>query len=147
MDASIARVPESARFGGGGFESAKTILGLARLVLDARIASANGSTEAAIAVWRQAIAAADRLAYDEPPVWFYPIRESLGGALLKAGRADEAEQVFREDLRRHPRNARALFGLHESLARQHKDADAVWVDGEFREAWKNADAKLTLEDL
>jgi tetratricopeptide (TPR) repeat protein len=147
LDASVTRVPESALFGGGGFESAKTVLGIARLVLDARIATANGSTEAAIALWKRAIAAADRLAYDEPPVWFYPIRESLGGALLQAGRANEAEQVFREDLRRHPRNARTLFGLHESLTRQHKDADAAWVDGEFREAWKNADTKLTLEDL
>jgi tetratricopeptide (TPR) repeat protein len=147
LDASIGRIPESALFGGGGFESAKTVLGIARLVLDARIASASGSTEAAIALWKQATAAADRLAYDEPPVWFYPIRESLGAALLRAGRADQAEQVFREDLRRHPRNARSLFGLHESLARQHKDADAAWVDGEFHEAWKNADVKLTLDDL
>ncbi len=147
LTASIARVPDSALFGGGGFESAKAILGIAGVVLDARIASARGSTDGAIVLWKQAIAAVDGLSYDEPPIWFYPVRESLGSALLQAGRVDEAEQVFREDLRRHPRNARALFGLRESLARQHKDADAAWVDGEFREAWKNADAKLTLEDL
>ena len=80
-------------------------------------------------------------------MWFYPVRESLGAALLKAGRARDAERAFREDLVRHPRNARALFGLHEALVRQQKDADAAWVDAAFREAWKNADSKLTLDDL
>jgi cytochrome c-type biogenesis protein CcmH/NrfG len=80
-------------------------------------------------------------------VWFYPIRESLGTAFLRLNRAVDAEQVFRDDLRRYPRNARSLFGLHESLMRQGKTADAVWVDRAFQEAWKNADSKLTLEDF
>ena len=94
-----------------------------------------------------AVAAADRLAYDEPPVWFYPVRESLGAALLAGGQPSEAERVFREDLERHPRNARSLFGLHESLVRQGKDADAAWVQRAFDEAWKNADVMLTLNSL
>jgi hypothetical protein len=147
LEAAIARVPDSAMFGGGGFEGARNVLSIAGLVLDARIADARGTTETAIAGWTKAAAAVDRLAYDEPPVWFYPIRESLGAALLKAGRARDAERVFREDLVRHPRNARSLFGLHEALISQHKDADAAWVDAAFREAWKNADTKLTLDDL
>ena len=91
--------------------------------------------------------AADRLPYDEPPVWFYPLRESLGAALLQTGKAAQAEKVFRDDLVRHPRNARSLFGLRESLAKQGKDADAAWVQRAFDEAWKNADTKLTIEAL
>jgi cytochrome c-type biogenesis protein CcmH/NrfG len=87
------------------------------------------------------------VAYDEPPVWFYPIRESLGAALLQSGRPADAEQVFREDLARHPRNARSLFGLRESLMRQNKTSDAAWVDSQFKEAWKDADSTLTVEDL
>ena len=66
------------------------------------------------------MAAADKVPYDEPPVFFYPVRESLGAALLLSGKAQEAERVFREDLVRHPRNPRSLFGLHESLAKQNK---------------------------
>ena len=48
---------------------------------------------------------------------------------------------------RHPRNARSLFGLHESLVKQGKDADAAWVQRAFEEAWKSADVTLTLEAL
>ena len=115
--------------------------------LDARIAGARGEHDRAIKYWQQAVAAADQLPYDEPPVWFYPVRESLGAALLSAGRAVDAERVFRDDLVKHPRNARSLFGLQAALAKQGKEADAAWVQREFNEAWKNADTKLSLEDF
>lgn len=85
--------------------------------------------------------------YDEPPIWFYPVRESLGAALVLAGKPHDAERVFREDLERHPRNPRSLFGLHESLVKQGKDADAAWVQRAFEEAWRNADVRLTLESF
>jgi tetratricopeptide (TPR) repeat protein len=143
--AATANVPESALF--GGFESARTILQLAQRVLDARISWARGDRDQAIALWKEAVTAGDRLSYDEPPAWYYPLRESLGAALLLAGRAVDAEQVFRDDLIRHPRNARSLFGLRESLEKQGKTADAVWVGRAFEDAWKNADSKLTLEGL
>ena len=145
--AATAGVPESAVFGGTGLESARTVLALAQRVLDARIAWARGDRDQAIALWKEAVTVADRLSYDEPPVWFYPLRESLGAALLLAGRATDAEQVFRDDLVRHPRNARSLFGLRESLQKQGKGDDAAWVNRAFEDAWKNADSKLTLEDL
>lgn len=142
-----ATVPESALFGGTGLEPARTVLAVALLVLDARIAEAQAQPAIAIARWTQAVAAADRLAYDEPPVWFYPVRESLGGALLRANRAPEAEKAFRDDLVRHPRNPRALFGLKEALVRQQKTDDARWVEQAFADAWRNADSMLTVEGL
>jgi len=147
LDATLAMVPEQALFGGTGLVNARTVLGLAGTVLDARIAWARGSHDQSVQLWTKAVAAADRLPYDEPPVWFYPLRESLGAALLQAGKAGQAEKVFREDLVRHPRNARSLFGLRESLVKQGKDADAAWVQRAFEEAWKNADTKLTIESL
>jgi tetratricopeptide (TPR) repeat protein len=145
LASATAKVPESALF--GGFESARTILELAQRVLDARISWARGNRDQAIGLWKAAVTAGDRLSYDEPPAWFYPLRESLGAALLLAGRAADAEQVFRDDLVRHPRNARSLFGLRESLEKQGKSADAAWVDRAFEDAWKNADSKLTLDGL
>ena len=147
LSAAIASVPESAAFGGGGWASAKSTLAITVASLDARIAAARGAHDRAIAHWQQAVAAADQLPYDEPPVWFYPVRESLGAALLAAGRAADAERVFREDLVKHPRNARALFGLHAALATQGKETDAAWVQREFDAAWKNADTTLTLADF
>lgn len=140
-------VPESALFGGTGLESARTVLALASAVADARLQWARGARDQAIARWRDAVTRADGLSYDEPPVWFYPVRESLGAALLMSGRAAEAEQVFREDLQRYPRNPRSLFGLHASLVAQQKNADATWVRRAFETAWANADGPLTIESL
>ncbi len=144
---AAARIPETALFGGSGLESARAVITVAGVVLDARIAEARRQNDAAIAAWTNATAAIDRLPYDEPPVWFYPVRESLGAALLRAGRAADAERVFREDLVRHPRNSRSLLGLHEALVQQKREADAAWIDTQFREAWKNADSKVTVDDL
>ena len=147
LAAAIAAVPETAAYGGGGWATAKSALAVAAASLDARIAAARAEHDRAIKFWQQAVEAADLLPYDEPPVWFYPVRESLGAALLAAGRAPDAERVFRADLAKHPRNARALFGLQASLSKQGKESDAAWVQREFDEAWKNADAKLTLADF
>jgi hypothetical protein len=144
---SIAAVPDSALFGGTGLASARSVLDVASLVLDARIAQASKLDDRAIKLWQQAVVAADPLPYDEPPIWFYPIRESLGAALLAADRAADAERVFRDDLERNPRNPRSLFGLHAALVKQGKEADAAWVKREFDQAWKNADSKLALEDF
>lgn len=143
---ATAKVPNDALFGGTGLESAKNILGLATTVLDARLAWARGSQADAIKLWTSAVATADKVPYDEPPIFFYPVRESLGAALLLSGNAAGAERVFREDLQRHPRNARSLFGLHESLVKQGK-SDAGWVKQAFDAAWKDADTMLTIDAL
>jgi tetratricopeptide (TPR) repeat protein len=147
LTTAIAAVPETMAFGGGGFATAVTVLNVTALSLDARIAHAQGEYDRAVKFWQQAVVAADQLPYDEPPVWFYPVRESLGATLLAAGKAPEAERVFREDLEKHPRNARSLFGLQAALAKQGRESEAVLVQSEFDAAWQNADTKLTLEEF
>jgi Flp pilus assembly protein TadD len=94
-----------------------------------------------------AVTAEDALAYDEPPAWFLPVRESLGGALMANGRYAEAERVFRDDLERNRRNGRSLFGLMESLKAQRKTDAARMVEQEFQAAWKDADFKLSIDVL
>jgi len=89
----------------------------------------------------------DALAYDEPPQWFHPVRESLGGFLLRSGNYAEAETVFRADLERNKQSGRSLFGLMESLKAQKKNPAAAAAQREFETAWKNADVKLTTQDL
>ena len=143
---AITKVPDTAQWGGNGM-SAKDAMNVAMLTLDARLAWVKGERDKSIQLWRQAVALQDRMPYDEPPDWYYPIRESLGAALLMSGKAAEGEQVFRDDLNRNPRNPRSLFGLQAALAKQGKDADAGWVQRQFDAAWKNADTKLTIEDL
>jgi tetratricopeptide (TPR) repeat protein len=116
-------------------------------VLAARIAAAKGDKAAAITLLRDAVANQDQLLYDEPADWYYPVRESLGGVLLRSGDAKAAEQVFRDDLKLNPRNPRSLFGLSESLSQQHRDYDASWVKQQFETAWQGADGPLKVEDL
>ena len=101
--------------------------------------------EEAVAKWRKAVEVEDSLNYDEPPAWYYPVRESLGAALLMRGEAEGAETVFREGLRRSPNNGRILFGLLESLKAQKKDT--AWVQAQFDAVWKGADLALRLKDL
>jgi len=120
------------------------VLDLASVVLDARLES---TPARAAPRWRRAIAIQDGLVYDEPPAWYYPVRESLGGALLLSGDAAGAEAVFREGLRRSPNNGRMLFGLLESLKAQKKTELARWVQREFDTAWRSADIQLHLKDL
>ncbi|MEP7116234.1 MAG: hypothetical protein ABI880_01540 [Acidobacteriota bacterium] len=140
-------LPGAALFGGTGLESARHVLALATLALDARLAAARAAAADAVRLWTRAVAAEDTLPYDEPPVFFYPVRESLGAALLKAGKPADAERAFRDDLTRNPRNPRSLFGLHASLVAQGKSAAASWVKRAFDGAWQRADAPLVLEAL
>jgi len=117
---------------------------LASAVLEARMQS---SPALAVPKWRRAVVIQDGLAYDEPPAWYYPVRESLGASLLLAGDAPGAELVFREGVRRSPNNGRMLFGLLESLKAQRKTDEVAWVQQEFNAAWNGADIELRLEDL
>jgi hypothetical protein len=130
-----------------GLNSVESILNIAQNMLDAKIAAAKHEEQAGLSSLRKAVEAEDALAYDEPPAWFVPAREALGGALLLSGKAAEAEGVFRADLAKNPRSGRSLFGLLESLKAQGKTYPAQFVQREFETAWKNADTQLKVEDL
>ena len=101
----------------------------------------------AVPLWRQASKAQDELGYDEPPAFYYPVRESLGGALLRFGKPAEAESVFRDCLQQNPRDPRALFGLSEALKVQGKSDAADSIRRLFSESWKNPDVALRVQDL
>lgn len=67
---------------------------------------------------QRAVDLQDQLNYDEPWGKMQPIRHALGGLLLKNGHVDDAEKVFREDLKQHPKNPWALSGLICCLEKQ-----------------------------
>ena len=144
FEKEVAAAPPDAPF---GQNTTKDVLGVAVHVLNARIDAAKGNSAEAIDHWRKAVEIQDHLVYDEPADWYYPVRESLGAALLSAGNPKEAEQVFRDDLRRNPRNPRSLFGLAQALKAQQRIADAAWVERQLNSAWASADSKLNLKDL
>ncbi|HYZ31217.1 MAG TPA: hypothetical protein VE684_02905, partial [Crenalkalicoccus sp.] len=100
------------------------VLGIARRVVEGRAAMAAGDPAAAATLFAEAAAMQDRLPYTEPPFWYYPVRQSLGAALLAAGQPAEAEAAFRETLRRVPNNGWAAAGLLRA-AEQRGDAAAA----------------------
>jgi tetratricopeptide (TPR) repeat protein len=131
----------------GTLNTAGQLFAVARELLEGRMAAAAGDRAAAIPHYEAAARAEDALAYDEPPAWYYPVRESLGGALLADGNAIKAEQVFREDLKNTPRNGRSLFGLWKSLEAQGNRAAAARARADFERVWAAADVALHVDDL
>jgi hypothetical protein len=118
----------------------KDILKIAENVLGAKISLMKNDMDATVSQLRAAVAIQDTLKYDEPQDWFYPVRESLGAVLLKIGDDAGAEDVFRADLNRNPRNPRSLFGLEQALKAQDKAYDAGFVKKQFDASWKGATA-------
>ena len=123
--------------------SGAALLNLAANVLAGEIMTRRGQYDKAVQLLETAVSQQDALQYAEPPAWYYPVRQSLGAVLLKAGRAGDAEAVYREDLRRNPENGWSLYGLTQSLRMQKKEEDAVEAEKHFQKAWAKADVKLT----
>jgi tetratricopeptide (TPR) repeat protein len=116
--------------------------GIAERTVRAELALARGDASAAIAALREAVEIEGRVPYDEPPLWHVPVRQSLGVALLQAGEAAEAEETYREELRRNPANAWSLKGLVVALEQQGKIEQAAQARREFSRATQHADVQL-----
>jgi len=144
LDAIYARIAEQEMQMNN---SSRNILAVGMADLDARIARSAKDQAGEIRWLRRAVELQDRLNYMEPPEWHYSMREALGGALLRAGDAREAEAVFRRDLELHPRNGRSLFGLLSALRMRGDTDGALLVEREFGEAWKHASTTLEVGKL
>ncbi len=121
---------------------AMSLIEIATHLLDAKIANLSNKSSQAISEYQAAVKIQDNLPYMEPPYWYYPVRQSLGAALLKLDQAKEAEAVYREDLRQHPHNGQSLYGLAQSLQAQGKQKAADEVQRQFKQAWSKADIQL-----
>jgi tetratricopeptide (TPR) repeat protein len=126
---------------------ARDLLASAETVARGRLASALGRRAEAVRHFQQAAAQQAKLPYMEPPFWYYPVQQSLGAALLQAGRIDEAEQAFATSLTRARNNGWALFGLmkvHE--ARGDREA-AKEAEANLERAWAGDRGMLDLARL
>ena len=126
-----------------GFSMAPRLLSIARQILDGEIDAKARRWDAAIGKLDRAVRIQDSLLYTEPPDWYYPVRHTLGAVLLEAGRAEEAETVYWQDLRKNRDNGYALFGLWKSLEAQGRADEAADAEKRFRAAWADADVTLT----
>jgi tetratricopeptide (TPR) repeat protein len=141
--AELARLGAGAPAGTGAAASGlHDLLAVAVPVVAARIAATELRNADAIGELERATAAEDRLPDGEGAGWFFPVRHLLGAQLLIAGRAAQAEGVYREDLKRHPGNGWALYGLAAAQRAQRHEAAAAASEREFSRAWKHGDVRL-----
>jgi tetratricopeptide (TPR) repeat protein len=134
--------PEDAMIGAGN--RTRAVLHLAARIAAGKLALKQGHPEDAVRILREAVEAQDGLRYDEPPIWYYSARQSLGAALILTGRAAEAEATFRDDLRRWPANGWSLYGLMLAQ-RATGDLTASEETGrELKKAWAWSDVTLSI---
>lgn len=126
-----------------GFATAETLMTIAEETVRGELAYSEGNIIEGLAHLERAVRLEDSLRYNEPPGWYFPLRHFLGAMLLDAGRPNEAEVVYAEDLRRNPENGYSLFGLKVALEQLGKTEDAQSVAKRFNRAWSDATHTLT----
>jgi tetratricopeptide (TPR) repeat protein len=146
---AIAEIGRTADFSGliAGGVPAGDVIEIARNVVLARAAQAAGDLPTAIAAFETAAAIQKTLPYFEPPFWYYPVRQSLGAALLLAGETERAEEVFRASLDAAPNNAWACFGLVEVHRRRGEASEAAALQERLDRTWAGDPALLDLKRL
>ncbi len=136
-DAALPAITVSVR------NSAKQLADIAVQVLAGDIESRARNHQGAITSLERAVALEDELHYNEPEDWHFPVRHLLGAVLLDAGKAAEAEKIYRQELERHPENGWSLYGLGQSLQAQGRVEEASAVKQRFDKAWANSDVRLS----
>jgi tetratricopeptide (TPR) repeat protein len=114
------------------------ILRIAPEVIAGEIAAKRQDWDRALLHLDRAVRYEDALVYQEPPDWHVPARQNLAVVLMAAGRADEAETVLWDDLKRNPEHVWNLTLLARALRAQKKDADAALIDARLAKGAKEA---------
>ena len=136
-----ALVPKETTMGNNTGEAILAVIGR---MLEGEILVAEGKLDEGLHELNEAAKLEDAFRYDEPPGWMIPLRHVIGATLMRAQRFAEAEQVYREDLRRLPDNGWSLYGLSESLRQQGKSGDETAATrAKFQQTWAKADTKIT----
>ena len=129
------------------FVPADQLLQIGRHVLLGRIAQQKGYANTAIDEFRHAANLQDSLPYMEPPFWYYPVRQSLGAALLMANRPEEAAEVFKAALKQSPGNGWVIYGLKEAQTKLGDEAGAKESEAALAKAWAGSPDMLALPRL
>jgi tetratricopeptide (TPR) repeat protein len=144
--AALEKASDVAALKEAGIPGAETLV-IAREVVRGRIAQAKGDAAGAAAAFEAAAQLQETLPYMEPPYWYYPVRQSLGAALLALGRPAEARAAFEAALRRAPNNAWAIYGLKEVAAAEGDAAAADAAEARLARTWVGDRKLLALQRL
>ena len=119
----------------------RAVLDVAVADLEGRIAEARGDEAAAVTAFTDAVAAEDRLGYNEPPDWLLTERERLGALLLRRDGPRTPSRSSAPTSSSNVGNPRSLFGLWKSLDAQKKPT-AAEARRAFETAFAGADVVL-----
>jgi tetratricopeptide (TPR) repeat protein len=144
FEEAAAKVPADWKF---GQNQSTNLVAIARHVLSGEIAAKEGKYDEAIKHLNEGARIEDTLRYNEPPDWMQPVRHTLGAVLLKAGKAEEAAVVYRQDLEKYPENPWSLFGLSEALKATGKTDEARAARRSYERAWGKADFEMVASCL
>jgi tetratricopeptide (TPR) repeat protein len=137
----VQRVPKETAVSNN---TAESIIAVANHMIEGELLIVEGKLDAGLEELRAALTLEDALKYDEPPSWMIPLRHTIGANLMHAGRFAEAEQVYRDDLKRLPENGWSLLGLSQALAAQQKGGvELEATRARFNKVWAKADVKIT----
>lgn len=123
------------------------LISLAELMAYARRATALGQHDQAVRLYEQAAVLEATIPYMEPAYWPWPVQQSLGAALIQAGRPAEAKEAFRQALMQSPNNGWALYGLAEAETALGNRREAARARQAFRQAWLGNPRWLRLDYL
>lgn len=85
--------------------------------------------------YREAARIEKGISYFEPPYWYYPVQQSLGAALYRAGDLMGARQAFMQALGQFPNNGWALYGLAETNRALDDRPSEAAARAAFGRAW------------
>jgi tetratricopeptide (TPR) repeat protein len=139
LQKAVEAVPESRTLGNN---SVHVLLEIGLRMAEGELEYRRGNYDRAFALLREGVELDVALKYDEPWGWMQPVRHALGALLLEQGRVEEAEHVYRADLKLHPGNGWALHGLQECLARQGKTKEAAAAEADFKQCWARSDIAI-----
>lgn len=146
---SLARVPATRRYLNN---FARDTLAVGEAMLEGEVAYHAGAYDRAFAHLREAVRRDDALNYTEPWAWMHPPRHALAALLLERGQAEEAEQVYRDDLglggrvqrcTQHPDNVWSLHGLVECLRRRGEAVERPALEAKLAAALARTDVPIT----
>ena len=130
-----------------GATPASSVLKVAAYGLEGETHMAKGEYSRAVASFKKGVEIEDLNNYTEPPDWAQPMRHYLGAALLKSNKPEEAEIVYRRDLRWNQNNGWSLFGLYQSLKMQGKASESEEIYKKWTESWKLSDIDIQASHL
>jgi tetratricopeptide (TPR) repeat protein len=126
---------------------AADLITLAETVARGRWTFSRANYGEAARLYRDAAAIDRKIPYMEPPYWYYPVEQSLGAALYKARKYDEAREALTTALAHSPNNGWALYGLAASEKALGRPLQAAAAQAALKRVWAGNPQWLRMERL